>query len=187
MHKLNHSLIGTDVQASTIHSLFELDYDLKSKLDLAKTEHPKVAALLALEVLFIDEVSMIDVDCWSAVSELFAAVAHAKRPDARAADVFGELHLILFGRPLAVVAIDIFVDSASCVHVYPYRRQETSSSCRQQHRSNLSSATRGSPARLTSACFGRTDACALTKPGQVNRRSSIQPWARSRKGRPRSV
>ena len=107
MYTLKHSLVGTDVQASTIHSLFELDYDLKSKLDLAKTEHSKVAALLALEVLFIDEVSMIDVDCWSAVSEMFAAVAHAKRPDARSADVFGELHLILFGRPLAVVAVDI--------------------------------------------------------------------------------
>ena len=107
MYTLKHSLPGTDVQASTIHALFELDYDLKSKLDLAKTEHPKVAALLALEVLFMDEVSMIDVDCWSAVSEMFGAVAQAKRPDARAADDFGEMHLILFGRPLAVVAVDI--------------------------------------------------------------------------------
>ena len=62
--------------------------------------------MLALEVLFIDEVSMIDVDCWSAVSELFANVAHAKRPDARSADVFGELHLILFGQPLVVVAVN---------------------------------------------------------------------------------
>ena len=109
MYTLKHSLVGTDVQASTIHSLFELDYDLKSKLDLTKTEHPKVAALLALEVLFIDEVSMIDVDCWTTVSELFAAVSHEKRPDARAADDFGEIHLILFGRHLAFVAIDILL------------------------------------------------------------------------------
>ena len=109
MYTLKHSLLGTDVQASTIHSLFELDYDLKSKLDLAKTEHPKVAALLALEVLFIDEVSMIDVDCWATVSAMFAAVTHSKRPDARAADDFGEIHLILFGRHLAFVAIDILL------------------------------------------------------------------------------
>ena len=109
MHTLKHSLVGTDVQASTIHSLFELDYDLKSKLDLAKTDHPKVAALLGLEVLFIDEVSMIDVDCWTTVSELFAAVAREKRPDARAADAFGEIHLILFGQPLAFVANDILL------------------------------------------------------------------------------
>ena len=88
-------------------------------------------------------------------------------------------------QPCHLVLVE--ADNASGVHVYPYRRQETSSSCRQQHRSNLSSATRGSPARLTSACFGRTDACALTKPGPANRRSSIQPWARSRRGRPRSV
>ena len=109
MHTLKHSLVGTDVQASTIHSLFELDYDLKSKLDLAKTGHPKVAALLDLEVLFIDEVSMIDVDCWATVSAMFAAVTHSKRPDARAADDFGEIHLILFGRHLAFVAIDILL------------------------------------------------------------------------------
>ena len=52
---------------------------------------------------------MIDVDCWTTVSELFAAVAHEKRPDARAADGFGELHLILFGQPLAFVANHIFL------------------------------------------------------------------------------
>ena len=92
------------MQASTIHALLELDYDLKSKLDFAKTEHPKVAALLALEVLFIDEVSMVDVDCWTAASDVFAAVAREKRPDARAADDFGDIHLILFGRQLVVVA-----------------------------------------------------------------------------------
>ena len=109
MHTLKHSLVGTDVQASTIHALLELDYDLKSKLDLAKTGHPKVAALLDLEVLFIDEVSMIDVDCWATVSASFAAVTHSKRPDARAADDFGETHLILFGRHLAFVAIDILL------------------------------------------------------------------------------
>ena len=78
-------------------------------MDLSKTGHPKVAALLALEVLFIDEVSMIDVDCWTTVSEMFAAVAHEKRPDARAADAFGEIHLILFGQPLAFVANDILL------------------------------------------------------------------------------
>ena len=78
-------------------------------MDLTKTGHPKVAALIALEVLFIDEVSMIDVDCWTTVSELFAAVAHAKRPDARATDDFGEIHLILFGQPLAFVANHIFL------------------------------------------------------------------------------
>ena len=109
MYTLKHSLLGTDVQASTIHALLELDYNLKSKLDLAKPGHPKVAALLDLEVLFIDEVSMIDVDCWATVSALFAAVTRSKRPDARAADDFGEIHLLLFGRHLAFVAIVILL------------------------------------------------------------------------------
>ena len=104
-----HYLVGTDVQATTIHALLEHDYDWKSKLDLAKTGHQKVAALLDLEVLFIDEVSMIDVDCWATVSAMFAAVTHSKRPDARAADDFGEIHLILFGRHLAFVAIHILL------------------------------------------------------------------------------
>ena len=89
---------GTDVQATTIHALMELDCEMKSKFDFASPGHPKVAAMLALEVLFINEVSMIDVGCWRTVSELFAAVGRSKRPDARAADDFGEIHLILFGQ-----------------------------------------------------------------------------------------
>ena len=79
--------------------MLDLDCELKTRLDFAKLGHPKVAALLALEVLFIDEVSMIDVDCWSAVTSLFATVAQAARPSAPAADAFGEVHVILFGDP----------------------------------------------------------------------------------------
>ena len=52
---------------------------------------------MALEVLFIDEVSMIDVDCWSTVSTLFAALAHAARPGVPATDDFGAVNVILFG------------------------------------------------------------------------------------------
>ena len=79
--------------------MLDLDCDLKTKLDFAKPGHPKVAALLALEVLLIDEVSMIDVDCWSAVTSLFATVAPAARPGAPVTDDFGEVHVILFGDP----------------------------------------------------------------------------------------
>ena len=56
-----------------------------------------MAALMALEVLFIDEVSMIDVDCWSAVSQLFAAVDRSRRPNVHAEDDSGDINLILFG------------------------------------------------------------------------------------------
>ena len=49
---------GTDVAASTLHSLFELDVDLKTKLDLSKVDHEKVKALVKMECLLLDEVSM---------------------------------------------------------------------------------------------------------------------------------
>ena len=47
----------------TIHALLDLNPDMESKLDFTKG-NPKTAALMSLEVLFVDEVSMIDVDCW---------------------------------------------------------------------------------------------------------------------------
>ena len=53
----NVDIEGTEVSASTIHAMLDLDTDLKSKLDFAKLSHDKVAALMALEVLFIDEVT----------------------------------------------------------------------------------------------------------------------------------
>ena len=88
---------GTVVNAITVHNLLDLDGDLQTKLDFAKLGHPKVAALMSLEVLFIDEVSMIDVDCWQTISTLFSIIDHSKRPHARGADSFGELHVLLFG------------------------------------------------------------------------------------------
>ena len=79
--------------------MLALDCDLRTKLDFAKPGHPKVAALLAMEVLFIDEVSMIDVDCWRALSHILFAASHAKRPEVPPADDFGEVSMILFGHP----------------------------------------------------------------------------------------
>ena len=93
----NVEIEGTDVAATTIHALFDLDCELKTKLDFAKLGHPKVQSLMALEVLFVDEVSMIDSDCWSVISELFSIIDHSKRPHERGADAFGDLHVILFG------------------------------------------------------------------------------------------
>ena len=46
MYTLKHLLLGTDVQASTIHALLELDYDLKSKLDLAMNVLCKVPLMI---------------------------------------------------------------------------------------------------------------------------------------------
>ena len=93
----NVEIEGTDVAATTIHAMFDLDCELKSKLDFAKLGHPKVESLMSLEVLFVDEVSMIDTDCWDVISHLCETIDRAKRPRARRADRFGPLHLILFG------------------------------------------------------------------------------------------
>jgi hypothetical protein len=54
----NVEIPGSDVAASTLHSLFDLDIELKSKLDFSKLDHEKVKLLVKLEVLLLDEVSM---------------------------------------------------------------------------------------------------------------------------------
>jgi len=54
----NVEIAGTDVAASTLHSLFDLDVELKTKLDLSKVEHEKVKSLIKMQVLLLDEVSM---------------------------------------------------------------------------------------------------------------------------------
>jgi len=41
-----------------MHSLFDLDTDLQSKLDFSKLDHEKVKILMKLQVLLLDEVSM---------------------------------------------------------------------------------------------------------------------------------
>ena len=113
----NVEIEGTDVSAATIHTLFDLDTEFKSKLDFAKLSNTRVADLMALDVLLLDEapilnilkneatmihahyraVSMMDVDCWATIVELLSVVDHNRRPNARAADPFGEVHVILFG------------------------------------------------------------------------------------------
>ena len=48
-------LVGTEVAATTIHALLDLNPDMESKLDFTKG-NPKTAVLMSLDVLFIDEV-----------------------------------------------------------------------------------------------------------------------------------
>lgn len=93
----NIEIEGTDVQATTIHNLFDLDSEFKSKLDFAKPEHSKVASLLNMDVLLLDEVSMMDIDCWSSIAELMSIVDHSRRPDVVNADTLGSIHVILMG------------------------------------------------------------------------------------------
>ena len=93
----NVEIDGTDVSATTIHAMFDLDTEFQTKLDLSKFDHAKVATLMALEVLLLDEVSMIDVDCFACLASILSNIDHSKRPNAQGADDFGNVHVLLFG------------------------------------------------------------------------------------------
>ena len=75
----------------------EFDNEYRTKLDFAKLSHAKVAALMVLEVLLLDEVSMLDTDCFTGICNVLSIIDHSRRPEARAADCFGPVHVILFG------------------------------------------------------------------------------------------
>ena len=116
--KKNIEVEGTDVVATTVHSLLELDGELKTKLDLAKLDHAKVAALMKLQVLLLDEVSMLDIEAWTAICSILSTVDHSRRPDVDTSDAFGSLHVILFGdfkqlppatsHPVFIVSPDVY-------------------------------------------------------------------------------
>ena len=93
----NVEVEGTDVTAMTLHALLELDGELKTKLDLAKLDHAKVAALMKLQVLLLDEVSMLDIEAWTAICSILSTIDHSRRPDVLDSDAFGSPHVILFG------------------------------------------------------------------------------------------
>ena len=61
---------GTLVSASTLHNTFGFDGEYESKLDFSKTTDQKVAELIALQLLLMDEVSMLDIDIGACVFSL---------------------------------------------------------------------------------------------------------------------
>ena len=69
---------GTDVGASSLHNMFDFDGAYESKLDFSRPATDKVAALISLQVLFLDEVSMLDVDIWEAMTKLLGIADHAR-------------------------------------------------------------------------------------------------------------
>jgi len=93
----NVEIEGTDVKATTIHAMFDLDTDFITKLDFAKLDNQKVKNLMALDVFLLDEVSMIDVDAWDTMVELLSIADHSRRPERNTGDAFGNIHVILFG------------------------------------------------------------------------------------------
>ena len=93
----NVEIDGTDVAATTIHELFQMDGDFQTSLDLAQLSHSKVKTLVELEVLLLDECSMLDGDGYSAIEEILSITDHNRRPNAGSHDAIGNMHLLLFG------------------------------------------------------------------------------------------
>ena len=42
---------------------------------------------------------MLDVEIWTTIVQILGCIDHTRRPDARDADDYGGVHLILFGEP----------------------------------------------------------------------------------------
>ena len=54
----NIEIEGTDISASTLHNAFDLDAEGKANLDFSKPALDKVAAVLNMKVLFLDEAAV---------------------------------------------------------------------------------------------------------------------------------
>ena len=70
---------------------------MTTKLDFAKVDDPKVAALLSMQVLLIDEFSMLDEPAWNTIARLLSMIDHSRRPNDSNAAALGNVHILLFG------------------------------------------------------------------------------------------
>ena len=107
----NIEIERTSVRATTIHQMFEFDNEFKTKIDFTK-QTQSVVELLNLEVLLLDEVSMIDERCYSGICDVLSIMDHTRRPTERAsADCFGPMHVLLFGdfkRSIGIVKLCVW-------------------------------------------------------------------------------
>ena len=76
----NIEVPGTDIVATTIHTFFNHDTDFKTKCDLANLEDGVVQALLAMQVLLLDEVSMVDDEWWSSLEKILSTLNFVRHP-----------------------------------------------------------------------------------------------------------
>ena len=87
----NITIPGTDIGATTLHHLFDLKPGLDTNFDFAKEENPKLRQLAMMDVLFVDEFSMLDVEIWSVMQRFLKALELLKRKNARSGeDDYGE-------------------------------------------------------------------------------------------------
>ena len=70
---------------------------MTTKLDFSKLDDPRITELLAMEVLMIDEYSMIDEPAWNTIAALLSSIDHTRRPNDTNASVLGNMHILMFG------------------------------------------------------------------------------------------
>ncbi len=145
----NIELEGTVVSASTLHCFFDFDGCYESRLDSSKTTNEKVDAVINLDVLMLDEVSMLDTDIWEAMTKILGLADHARhrgfRPES---DEYRSVNLIIFGPGLGCVAV-----GPSLLFCFGKHSPEvTSSSCRLPRRRLPSSPRPTCTRRSISAC-----------------------------------
>jgi hypothetical protein len=90
---------GTDISASTLHKLFGLNFDVGSKLNFEDRQDPGVAKLLGMDVLLIDEASMIDRSFWDNIADVLSRMpmsARGRESAREAPDDYGRVHIIMF-------------------------------------------------------------------------------------------
>ena len=146
----NIELEGTVVSASTLHCFFDFDGCYESRLDFSKTTNEKVDAVINLDVLMLDEVSMLDTDIWEAMTKILGLADHARhrgfRPES---DEYGSVHLVLFGPGLCCVALG---SSLQLSRFGKHSLEVTSNSCRLPRRRLPSSRRPACTRRSASAC-----------------------------------
>jgi hypothetical protein len=83
----NIHIDGADVAATTMHNLFGLDGEGGTRFDFSRPQDPSVRALLSMDVLLIDEVSMMDIVYWNTIKKIVHEIRTQRgRP----------LHVIMF-------------------------------------------------------------------------------------------
>ena len=69
----------------------------------------KLADMVKTGLFPFDKVSMMDSNCWHAVTKLLSEIDHARRPElAPSDDVLGAVHVILFGVARLVFSLFLF-------------------------------------------------------------------------------
>ena len=91
----NIEVPGSEIHASTIHSVFDLDGGrdgvYTSNLDFSKPGIEKVGCMMAMKILLLDEVSMMDKPIFEAISAVLSDASNARGGRPKTTDGFGDV------------------------------------------------------------------------------------------------